>query len=192
MQYLQLDPGANLRPHPHHLELIADATAPFTDGNHVFVSISGLDEPDRAPGGARTATVSTHLPIVPGEPSEVTAARVDDAHARIRATLASRAPEVAASIVHEMTASPRTFERFTRRPHGYVGGIPRRAGWANYRGLWPRPVLDDLWMVGDSVFPGQSTLAVALGGQRVATTILRRGLLRNRPARVPALTSAHA
>jgi hypothetical protein len=29
-----------------------------------------------------------------------------------------------------------------------------------------------LWMVGDSIFPGQSTAAVALGGLRVARAIL--------------------
>jgi hypothetical protein len=29
-------------------------------------------------------------------------------------------------------------------------------------------VLPGLWMVGDSVFPGQSTLATAIGGKKVA------------------------
>jgi hypothetical protein len=33
-----------------------------------------------------------------------------------------------------------------------------------------------MWLVGDSIFPGQSTAAVALGGLRVAELILRRPL----------------
>jgi len=32
--------------------------------------------------------------------------------------------------------------------------------------------MDGLWMVGDSIFPGQSTAAVALGGMRVAAAVL--------------------
>jgi hypothetical protein len=32
--------------------------------------------------------------------------------------------------------------------------------------------LPNVWMVGDSIFPGQSTAAVALGGLRVARAIL--------------------
>jgi phytoene dehydrogenase-like protein len=53
-----------------------------------------------------------------------------------------------------------------------VGGVPRRAGLHNYEGIWPAPVAPGLYLVGDSVFPGQSTLATAIGGQRVARRIL--------------------
>ena len=35
--------------------------------------------------------------------------------------------------------------------------------------------LDGLWLVGDSVFPGQSTLATAVGGVRTAASIASRG-----------------
>jgi len=192
MQYLRLSADAPIRPEAHHLELVLDPMAPFVEGNHVFVSISGRDETDRAPNGERTATVSTHVPIRPDESSDDAAARFDAVQARMQATLEARAPQVVAATVHAMTASPRTFERFTRRPHGYVGGIPRRAGWQNYRGLWPRPVAPGLWLVGDSVFPGQSTLAVALGGQRVATTILRRAGQTTLAKPRPALTAAPA
>ncbi len=48
--------------------------------------------------------------------------------ARLQATFARFAPEWASGIRHELTASPRTFERFTGRPAGLVGGVPRRAG----------------------------------------------------------------
>ncbi len=72
-----------------------------------------------------------------------------------------------------MTASPRTFERFTGRPLGYVGGVPRRAGLHNYERLGPTEVLQGLFLVGDSVFPGQSTLATALSGVKAADRISR-------------------
>jgi len=37
--------------------------------------------------------------------------------------------------------------------------------------LWPAPPVSGLYLVGDSTFPGQSTLAVALGGLKVAQRI---------------------
>jgi phytoene dehydrogenase-like protein len=90
------------------------------------------------------------------------------------ATVARRAPEIAAATRAVMTGSPRTFERFTGRTGGFVGGSPRRAGLANYRTLGPTEAAPGLFLVGDSVFPGQSTLATALGGQRAAVAALRR------------------
>ena len=73
-----------------------------------------------------------------------------------------------------MTASPRTFERFTGRFAGYVGGVPRRAGLHNNLRLGPMHIAPGLHLVGDTAFPGQSILATALGGtklaERMATT----------------------
>ena len=84
------------------------------------------------------------------------------------------APEVN-DVVSEMTASPRTFQRFVRRAEGAVGGVPRRSGLAAWAQLGPVSPERGLWLVGDSVFPGQSTYAAALGGVRVAEAILRGG-----------------
>lgn len=47
----------------------------------------------------------------------------------------------------------------------------RRTRRASGAGAWPRPIAPNLWLVGDSVFPGQSTLATALGGLRVAEAL---------------------
>lgn len=173
MLYLSLDSSKIERPEAHHLELVADNSAPFIEGNHLFVSIGGDDEPERAPEGRRTATVSTHVPM-----PRLTEMNEDEQSAYIarvqqtmRETLKARAPEIAAAIDLEMTASPRTFERFTQRPFGYVGGIPRRVGLDNYRDFLPTPIMRGLYLVGDTVFPGQSTLATAIGGVKVAQTI---------------------
>jgi hypothetical protein len=42
-------------------------------------------------------------------------------------------------------ASPRTIERFTGRPGGDVGGVPRRAGLAQDARRWPTEVARGLW-----------------------------------------------
>ncbi len=52
---------------------------------------------------------------------------------------------------------------------GWVGGFPQTSLFR----AWAPGLAPDLWMVGDSIFPGQSTAAVALGGLRVAEAVPR-------------------
>lgn len=161
----------------HHLEMVQDVAAPFIEGNHLFMSISGAADEGRAPPGHRTVTVSTHVPLkaLASMPAGEQGPYIAGIQARMREGLRRLAPEWLAGLTHELTASPRTYQRFTQREGGAVGGVPRRAGLANYRGLGPLQVLDGLWLVGDTVFPGQSTLATAVGGVRTAVSIAARG-----------------
>ena len=132
--------------------------------------MSAAHERDRGPDGGRTVTVSTHVPMATlnAKTPPERASYVAGIQRRMWEGLEERAPELAEATFVKMPASPRTFERFTRRPFGYVGGVPRRAGLANYQGMWPSSPAPGLHLVGDSTFPGQSTLAVALGGVKVA------------------------
>ncbi|MCS7039758.1 MAG: hypothetical protein NZP34_09160, partial [Caldilineales bacterium] len=66
-----------------------------------------------------------------------------------------------------LPGTPLTFARFTGRHRGWVGGFPQTSLWRT----WPPRLAPRLWMVGDSIFPGQSTAAVALGGLRVAAAV---------------------
>lgn len=153
-----------------HFELIADPAKPFVEGNHIFGSLSAGENG----AGERSVTVSTHVDLSALLALEERArgARMAEIQARMRATLDALGPAWVRDPAFEATASPRTFERFTGRWQGFVGGIPRRAGLRAYRGWLPAPMEPGLYMVGDCVFPGQSTLAVALGGIRVARRLL--------------------
>lgn len=161
-----------------HLQLVDDPHRPLRDGNHVFCSISSA-EADASVGtsrGARSMTVSTHVhrsEFDGGSPKEI-ATRIDAIHDRMRATIEARAPEWTRGQVSEFTASPRTFERFTGRPLGLVGGPPKKAGirtWLQWGGQEP---IRGLHLCGDTMFPGQSTLATALGGVRLAQRLDRK------------------
>ncbi len=175
MLYLGLDGAAIQRSSAHHLELVADEDQPFVCGNHVFCSISDAGETGRAPAGMRTATLSTHVPMA--ELLAMTEQRrgpyIEAIQERMWQTVERLAPHVVRGTRHKLTASPRTFERFTRRPDGLVGGIPRRAGLHHYTRMVPREVERGFYLVGDSVFPGQSTLATAIGGARTAVAAMR-------------------
>ncbi|TXD38078.1 FAD-binding protein [Lujinxingia vulgaris] len=175
MLYLGVDRQRIARQEAFHLELVDDPHRPFQEGNHIFCSVSGADERDRAPEGQRVVTVSTHVDMrrYLGASPEERAAYTQSVQDRMRQTLQLRAPELARATLFEMTGSPRTFERFTGRPGGYVGGIPRVKGLHHYRDLGPQQVAKNLYLVGDTAFPGQSTLAVALGGLRTAEHIFK-------------------
>lgn len=174
MLYLVVEPPKDARPDAVHLELVHDPSAPFREGNHVFCSVSGVEDEDRAPAGLRTMTVSTHVPLAPlrEKSPEAQGRYVADVQAKMRRTIEALAPEWVREVPFEMTASPRTFERFTGRFAGFVGGVPRRAGLDNYRDLVPAPPAEGMYLVGDSVFPGQSTLATAVGGIKAADRAL--------------------
>ena len=67
-----------------------------------------------------------------------------------------------------LAGTPVTFQRFTRRDKGWVGGFPQTS---LFKAIGPR-LASWLWLAGDSIFPGQSIAAVALGGLRVAEEVL--------------------
>ncbi len=153
-----------------HVEVVQDTSSPFVEGNHLFCSVSGADDRRGLAPGRRTITVSTHVPTAklaalaavdrPGY--------VNSVQERMRRGVERFLPEWQGGIESSMTASPRTFERFTGRAGGHVGGVPRTAGFGRYLGMSPRAVRPGLFLVGDTVFPGQSALAAATGGVKAA------------------------
>ncbi len=167
MQYLVVRPEAVRSPDAFHVQVVQDPSAPFVEGNHFFCSMSDASE------GERRVTVSTHVPLrrLRGLPATERGAYLDGIQERIRTGLRTHVPEWRDAVVHELTASPRTFERFTGRAQGCVGGIPRRRGLGHYVGLFPPTIAPGLHLVGDTMFPGQSTLAAALGGLRTAERV---------------------
>jgi phytoene dehydrogenase-like protein len=146
---------------------------PIGEGNTVFLSLSPEWDGTRAPAGKRALTISTHTEL-----DSWWSLYQDDRtayhalEARITDSLLSTAEKVipglreAAELI--LPGTPLTFQRFTSREMGWVGGFQQTSLLQN---LGPR-LGRDLWLVGDSIFPGQSVAAAALGGMRVAGTIL--------------------
>lgn len=158
---------------PSHLELVADTDQPFLEGNHVFMSIGARGEGVANPS-LRRVTLSTHIPVEDlRHAADGGAGQVQAVQDRMRRTVEALAPEWN-RVTREFTGSARTFKRWTGRHEGLVGGIPRRSGLGAYAGVLGESLPEGLHLVGDSVFPGQSTLATAAGGSRVASGILRQ------------------
>ncbi len=153
-----------------HHQAIVDVNQPLGEGNSVFISLSPLDDPSRAPNGMRAAILSTHTRIAGWQGlNEAAYEQRKAAYAEKVLAAAERAlPGFRAAAELVLPGTPHTYEFYTRRPFGMVGGFPQTSLFAA-RG--PQTGLRNLWLVGDSIFPGQSTAGVTLGALRVAKLV---------------------
>ena len=169
--YVGLDNTAVPKGLPLHHQVVVQE--PLAEGNSLFLSLSPAWDRHRAPAGQRAMTLSTHTELGPWwqlfeqdrdayeSRKAIYVERMLSAAERVLPTLRD-----AATLI--LPGTPVTFRRFTRRAWGWVGGFPQ----THLCHAWGPRLGPNLWMVGDSIFPGQSTAAVALGGMRVAQAIL--------------------
>jgi phytoene dehydrogenase-like protein len=192
--YAGLDGSAVPKGFPLHHQVVVGE--PFGNGNTVFLSLSPAWDESRAPAGRRALTVSTHtdlqswwklielgrsgsddisfdpvrrgLGAVPhGSLGAGYDARKREYTERVLAAAERILPGLRDATSLVLPGTPVTFQRFTHRAWGWVGGFPQ----TSLLRAWGPRLAPGTWMVGDSVFPGQSVPAVALGGLRVAQSV---------------------
>lgn len=174
--YLGLDKTRLPASMPDHHQVVVDPTKPLAEANSVFISLSAPDDDQRAPEGMRAATLSTHTAVAPwwdlqNQDRAAYEARRQQYAERMVAAAKRAIPGIGSAIRLCLPGTPVTFQRFTRRPQGMVGGFPQES---LFRAHGPATGIPNLWLVGDSIFPGQSTAGVTVGGMRVATAVLHR------------------
>jgi C-3',4' desaturase CrtD len=167
MVYLGVDGNAIPDDLPLHNQVIS--REPLGEGSTIFLSLSPSWDEQRAPNGKRAITISTHTRLEPwwalyskdreGYESAIRAYTQKVLKAASRAV-----PDLLDACDLVLPGTPVTFERFTRRAWGWVGGFPQTSLFK----FWGPRLDRGVWMVGDSIFPGQSVASVALGGVRVA------------------------
>jgi C-3',4' desaturase CrtD len=159
-----------------HHQLLHDYQRPLGDGNNMFVSVSAPGDLESAPARHRAVMISTHCELASwqGLSPEEYQARKQQAGERL-VTLARRVyPELGRSARVFEVATPRTYERFTQRPFGAVGGVRQSAGNANQHAIPHDLGVPGYWLVGDSTWPGLGTVACCLGSRIVAEGVLAR------------------
>jgi len=154
----------------HHQVILRE---PFGEGNTIFLSMSPAWDTGRAPVGQRAMTISTHTALEPWWQSfeqdrEGYEVRKEQYTKRLMEAAEGIIPHLTEAAQLVMPGTPVSFQRFTRRAWGWVGGFSQTSLFRN----WGPRLAPGIWMVGDSIFPGQSTPAVALGGLRVANQIM--------------------
>ncbi len=147
--------------HPYHQVIAPSANGLAEVGASSLVSIfpGKGDRSDRW-----SISVSTHTEVMPGGMQGPEQAcwrtRMEE---RLLSNVEQVIPDVRQRVLLQRSATPATFERFTSRPGGFVGGIKQVPSVVALRAPGHRPA-KGLFMAGDHVFPGQGTVGTALSG----------------------------
>jgi len=160
-----------------YTQIILDAPMRSTGARGLFVTMPPRTDPALVTAGTRTLTVSCHT-----DPASWFACSDVEFRERrallleeLEAALLTAFPELRGATCHAAhPATPRTWQGFTGRHLGRVGGLPFTRGWrtlAYPSGRTPSP---RVLAVGDTVFPGQSVTATAIGARRGALELLTR------------------
>jgi C-3',4' desaturase CrtD len=158
--YLGVDDTALPRHCPPHLQFLYDDAGPIGENNSLFVSVSQPSD-GRAPGGKATITASSFT-----DPRRWT--DTPDYEALKQQYLETAITRLSQyfhltdqTIDYREAATPRTFAQYTGRAQGMVGGIGQRVTTFGPFGFASRTPIAHLWLVGDSVHPGEGTAGVS-------------------------------
>jgi C-3',4' desaturase CrtD len=165
-----------------HHQLLQDYAKPLGYGNNMFISVSAPGDINSAPAGHRAVMISTHCPLEDWEglPPHVYHARKQAVGEHL-VSLARRVyPALGRDpIVYEI-GTPRTYERFTHRPRGAVGGVHLSIGNSNQHAIPHDVGVAGFWLAGDTTWPGLGTIACVLGSRIVAEGVARSAYVQRR------------
>jgi C-3',4' desaturase CrtD len=151
---------------PLHQQVLLDYEAQPGDGRDVFLSLSAPGDEAQAPHGWRTLTVSTHVRLQEwsGLSGQQYRAQKRQWRKRLLEGIRRALPAFDEKRKFVLTGTPQTWHDYTLRDGGSVGGARLTLANANFIALPQRIGLRNFWIVGDTTFPGQGTVACALSG----------------------------
>ncbi len=155
-----------------HLQFLYDYHKPIGENNSLFVSVSKAND-GRAPQDHATIIASSFVDPDPWFGNDYENRKqhyTQEAIAKLGQYF-NLTPE---NIVIQEAATPRTFERYTARTKGFVGGIGQRVSTFAPFGIATRTPFHNIWLVGDSVHPGEGTAGVSYSAQMAVRQIERR------------------
>lgn len=159
----------------HHYQILHEEN-PYTGSYSFFVSVSDQEDNLMNKDGFRSVTVSTHCKIDLWE--DLSPEEYEEKKERLKEFILEKLYEKlpffkSLEIKNVMVGTPRTFRRYTERYKGTVGGIPLIMKYTTLNfpsGITP---IEGLYIVGDSIFPGQGFPGVILGVFNVISLIER-------------------
>lgn len=160
--YLGVEQSAVPENCPPHLQFMYDYDGPIAENNSLFVSVSRQGD-GRAPEGKATVIASSFTEVqqwYEGDEAHYRAMKeryTQEAISRLKSYFDLRSEH----LVHVEAATPRSFETFTGRDQGIVGGIGQSVPTFGPFGFATRTPVKNLWLVGDSTHPGEGTAGVS-------------------------------
>ncbi|MBW3042786.1 C-3',4' desaturase CrtD [Prochlorococcus marinus] len=141
----------------------------------IFISIS-MEDDQRAPIGMATLIASIFVDIDQWShlESQSYISKKNIAAKQIIAILNNKFDLRETSWTHKELSTPRSFERWTGRPGGIVGGLGQHPSQFGPFGLPSRTPLKGLWLCGDSIYPGEGTAGVSQSAMMVVRQLMER------------------
>ncbi len=161
---------------PDHHQIIESYDGPLGETRSLFLSFSPLWDDTRAPAGQRALTITTHTDVggwwdLLQRDEAAYRERKAEYTERILSHVERVLPGMRAGLTLTLPGTPVTYRFYTGRHLGMVGGFPQES---LFTARSPRTGIRNVRLVGDSIFPGQSTAGVSLGALRVAADVLAR------------------
>lgn len=150
----------------HHYQIIHKDKNPYTESYSFFVSLSDISDNKMTVGGYKSVTISTHCKIDLWE--KLTKTEYVEKKEKLKQFIMDKLyiylPQLKTMDKTDMiVATPKTFERYTSRYRGTVGGLPMVLDYVPFRYPSNFTGIDGLYLVGDTVFPGQGWPGVVVG-----------------------------
>ena len=139
----------------------------------LFISIS-FDGDGRAPLGQATVIASAFTEVLSGH------SLMKDDYKEYKNRLLQSFIEIlnfelkieSQDWLHKELATPKSFERWTGRPQGIVGGLGQTPTTFGPFGLPSRSPMKGLWLCGDSIYPGEGTAGVSQSAVMVCRQLM--------------------
>ncbi|MCS7030733.1 MAG: hypothetical protein NZL92_04280, partial [Gloeomargarita sp. SKYG116] len=137
--------------------------------NSLFVSVSQPGD-GRAPAGLATIVASSFTDVQLWQQEDYQALKQHYTQQAL-ARLGQFFDLSPAHLLHVEAATPQTFARYTARHLGMVGGVGQRVSTFGPWALATRTPIAGLWLVGDSVHPGEGTAGVSYAAMQAVQQI---------------------
>ncbi len=163
--YFHVEDKNNILKH-HHYQIIHADINPYTGSNSFFVSLSDIEDSILTVEKWKSITISTHCKIENwyNLDKEDYKQKKEKVKEFILRKLYSYIPEFRfLKKSNIIVGTPKTFERFTGRYNGTVGGIPLIMDYVPFKYPYSFVNVEGIYLVGDSVFPGQGWPGVIIG-----------------------------
>ena len=143
------------------------------DLGSLFISFSE-DGDGRAPQGEITliASIFSNINDWQGIDKDLYLTKKDYFYKKISNVIEKRFEISPENWLHRELATPISFERWTNRPRGIVGGLGQNPDIFGIFGLSSRTPMRGLWLCGDSIYPGEGTAGVSQSAVMVARQII--------------------
>lgn len=159
----------NNQPLTHH-QLLQDYTSKLGNGNNMFISVSAKDDLLSAPEGYRSVMISTHCELP--EWQNLSTEEYNSKKTAITDHLITCArrvyPNLGRNALIRETGTPLTYQKYTHRKNGMVGGFKQTLLNSNFKAIPHNIGIKNFWLTGDNTWPGLGTVAGLISGRIAA------------------------